>query len=103
MGRADTAPVCKEMTITVWHDPGKALAELHDSSVWEVNAAVAEGREDLVRGLADDYFERSVRLMMGEEPPVCGRHDCVMCATRLPAPHAATAAPRHRWWHRLHG
>ena len=87
------------------HDPGDVLAELHDSYVWDVNAAVAEGREDLVRDLADDYFERSVRLMMGEQPPGCGRPDCVMCATRSPALGAAPAAPaatRHRWWHRLH-
>ena len=66
------------------------------------NAAVAERREDLVRDLADDYFERSVRLMMGEQPPVCGRPDCVMCATRSPAPRAAPEATDHRWWHRLH-
>jgi len=93
------------MTITVWHDLVDVLAELHDSYVWDVNAAVAEGREDLVRDLADDYFERSVRLMMGEQPPVCGRPDCVMCSTRSPAPGEAPAAPaatRRRWWHRLH-
>jgi hypothetical protein len=96
MGAGPTrAPVCKEMTITVWHDPVDVLTELHDSYVWDVNAAVAEGREDLVRDLADDYFERSVRLMMGEQPTGCGRPDCVMCATRSPA-------PRQRWWHRLH-
>jgi hypothetical protein len=90
------------MTITVWHDPVDVLAELHDSYVWDVNAAVAERREDLVRDLADDYFERSVRLMMGEQPPVCGRPDCVMCATRSPAPRVAPEATDHRWWHRLH-
>ena len=89
------------MTITVWHDPVDVLAELHDSYVWDVNAAVAEGREDLVRDLADDYFERSVRLMMGGQPPVCGRPDCVMCAKRSRAPRAAAATP-HRWWQRLH-
>ena len=85
----------------MWHDPVDVLAELHDSYVWDVNAAVAEGREDLVRDLADDYFERSIRLMMGEQPPGCGRPDCVMCATLSPAPREAPGARRHRWWHRL--
>ena len=86
----------------MWHDPVDVLAELHDSYVWDVNAAVAEGREeDLVRDLADDYFERSVRLMMGEQPLGCGRPDCVMCATLAPAPRAP-ATTRRRWWHRLH-
>ena len=45
--------------------------------------------------LADDYFERSVRLMMAEQPPGCGRTDCVRCATWL-------SARRQRWWHWLH-
>jgi hypothetical protein len=90
------------MTITMWHDPAPALAELHDTFVWDVNAAVAEGRDDLVRDLADDYFERSVRLMMGQQLPGCGRPDCVVCATSPSARRTARAAPHHGWWHRLH-
>ena len=88
------------------HDPVDVLAELHDTYVWDVNAAVAEGREDLVRDLADDYFERSVRLMMGDQPPVCGRSDCVMCARcAVAGPGGSASGGRHaprRWWHRLH-
>jgi len=70
MERADTGSVLQGDDDQVWHDPVDVLAELHDSYVWDVNAAVAERREDLVRDLADDYFERSVRLMMGEQSPV---------------------------------
>ena len=51
------------MTTPLRHDPVDVLAELHDTYVWDVNAAAAEGRDDLVRDLADDYFERSVRLV----------------------------------------
>ena len=90
------------MTSTMWHDPAPALAVLHDAFVWDVNAAVAEGRADLVRDLADDYFERSVRLMMGQQPPGCGRRDCVVCATAPSARRTAPAATHHGWWHRLH-
>jgi hypothetical protein len=96
----------EEITISVWHDsvdvPVDALAALHDTYVWDVNAAVAEGRNDLVGDLADDYFERSVRLMMGQQPAACGRLDCMMCATLSPAPGDAPASTHPRWWHRLH-
>ena len=93
------APVLEELTITVWHDSAASLADLHDVFVEEVNAAVAEGRDDLVRDLADDYFERSVRVMIGQQPPGCARDDCVGCATvpRVGPP----VAPHHRWLRRL--
>jgi hypothetical protein len=90
------------MTTPLRHDPVDVLAELHATYVWDVNAAVAEGRDDLVRDLADDYFERSVRLMMGQQPPGCGRPTCVMCATRSAAAPSGPVATHHRWWHRLH-
>ncbi len=90
------------MTITLRHDLVDVLAELHDSYVWDVNAAVAEGRNDLVRHLADDYFERSVRLMMGQQPPGCGRPTCVMCAMQWAAAPSVPVATHHRWWHRPH-
>ncbi|MCW2792266.1 MAG: hypothetical protein JWO76_1364, partial [Nocardioides sp.] len=35
------------------------LRELHDTYVWEVNAAVGEGRLDLVWQLADDYLDQA--------------------------------------------
>jgi hypothetical protein len=39
------------------------LSALHDSSVWRVNAAVAAGREDLAREVADDYPDAALRLV----------------------------------------
>jgi len=83
------------------HDLVDVLAELHDSYVWDVNAALAEGRDDLVRDLSDGYFEHSVRLMIGEQPPDCGRPGCVMCLRSAAAP-SVPVATHHRWWHRLH-
>ena len=90
------------MTTTLRDQLGAVLAELHDIYVWDVNAAVAEGRSDLVSDLADAYFERSVRLLMGEQPPGCGRPPCVICHTRSAAAPGVTEATHHRWWRRLH-
>ena len=39
------------------------LTRLHDDHVERVNAAVGEGREDLVQGLSDSYVEQAMALM----------------------------------------
>ena len=70
------------------------LQELHDAYVWEVNAAVGEGRPDLVWRLADDYVDRALELMTAGVPGVCGRADCAVCQQ----PHPAPAQPRRRRW-----
>jgi hypothetical protein len=70
------------------------LRELHDLYVWEVNAAVGEGRLDLVWQLADDYLDEAVRLITGAEPAGCGKADCVVCTSPRPA---APVTRRHRW------
>jgi hypothetical protein len=77
-------------------DENEQLRELHDEYVWEVNAAVAEGRLDLVWQLADDYLDRALRLLTDGEPAGCGRTDCAVCHRPRPAP----AVPRHRRWPR---
>ena len=56
------------------------LRELHDTYVWEVNAAVGEDRFDLVCELADDYMDRALRFMTTGESPSCGSPDCAVCA-----------------------
>lgn len=73
------------------------LRELHDSYVWEVNAAVGEDRLDLVRQLADDYVDRALLLITADEPPGCGRPGCTVCARLEQRP------PEHsrRRWRRL--
>jgi hypothetical protein len=73
------------------------LQELHDSYAWEVNAAVGEGRLDLVWQLADQYFDQALALMTGGEPTGCGRADCVVCHTPRPA---RSTAHRRRWLRR---
>jgi hypothetical protein len=67
------------------------LRELHDEYAWEVNAAISEGREDLVWRLVDDYVEAAMREMTGDYGSGCDRPDCTMCV-RPPRP------PRRRWF-----
>jgi hypothetical protein len=41
------------------------LARLHDAHVERANAAVDEGREDLLPGISDSYVEQAMALMTG--------------------------------------
>jgi hypothetical protein len=73
------------------------LRELHDAYVWEVNAAVGEDRLDLVWRLADEYLDRALQLVTGDEATGCGRSDCTVCA-RAEAPRGAPPrGGRLRW------
>ena len=45
----------QEVTTVVLDDETERLRALHDQYVWEVNAAIAEGRGDLVAQLVADY------------------------------------------------
>jgi hypothetical protein len=44
------------------------LARLHEFYVWQVNAAVGEGRMDLVEELANQYTEDALELMTAGSP-----------------------------------
>lgn len=77
---------------------GERLERLHDEYVWEVNAAIGEGREDLAWRLADEYFHRAVRMLLTDEPPGCGRPDCGICDRPAVSPPTAT---RRGWWARV--
>jgi hypothetical protein len=71
------------------------LRALHDDYVWEINAAVAEGREDLIATLCGQYLEDAVQILAEDLPasgPRCGRPDCGVCGSARPAP-----ARRRRW------
>lgn len=46
-------------------DVARRLDALHDSYVYAVNTAVADGRDDLVYQLADDYFDDALRVLTG--------------------------------------
>lgn len=75
-----------------------SLRALHESYAWEVNAAVAEDRMDLVARLADEYTDRALRLLVTTESPHCGRPGCAICAG------ASCSVPRprrHHWFGRL--
>ena len=72
------------------------LRALHDTYAWEVNAAVGEGRIDLVWGLADEYFDKALELITRGEPNACGGADCAVCQR----PRAAFPRSRRRRWPR---
>ncbi len=40
------------------------LTALHERYVWQVNAAVAEDRCDLVQELYEEYFEEALRRLL---------------------------------------
>jgi hypothetical protein len=59
-------------------DQTARLRELHDLFAWKVNAAVAEGREDLIRQFSGEYVEEAVRILTEGSPAageVCARED----------------------------
>jgi len=73
------------------------LRELHDTYVWEVNAAIGEGRIDLVWGLADEYLDQALELITGGEQTGCEAEDCAVCQR----PRTAPPRSRGRMWSRL--
>jgi hypothetical protein len=76
------------------------LRELHDDCVWKVNAAVAEGREDLIQLLSGEYLELAVGILAEELPATgarCGREGCGVCG----APRAAPPRRSRGWRDRL--
>jgi hypothetical protein len=76
----------------------QSLQDLHDDYVWQINAAVEEGRDDLVWKLADDYLDTALRTMTAMHPDGCGRDHCALCMRPSAPPRPA---PRRRWWNRL--
>ena len=81
-------------------DENRQLRELHDTYAWEVNAAVGEGRLDLVWQLADEYLDQAVALITGGESTWCGRTDCAVCHRPRPAPSLSRPLSRRRRWSR---
>lgn len=76
-------------------DEVQRLRDLYDVYVWEVNAAIGAGREDLVWELADDYFDRAMHAMTDAHPAACEHPDCALC-TR-----PRTTRARRGWLWRL--
>ena len=44
------------------------LRDLHDAYIFKVNAAVADGRSELVGELTDDYVDEAQRVIVAAEP-----------------------------------
>ena len=76
------------------------LRELHDTYVWKVNAAVAEGRLDLAWQFADQFTDEALEQITVGDQAGCGRTDCAICSRPRPA---AARARRRRWPRRAHG
>lgn len=74
------------------------LRELHDAYVWKVNAAVAEGRMDLVWEFSDEYTDEALHLMTTLRETGCGRPTCGICAQGSSPPNRP--ARRRRFWRR---
>jgi hypothetical protein len=67
------------------------LRELHEAYAWQVNAAIGEGREDIVRQLCDDFLEQALDIMAaGQTSVACLQPGCPTCAVlgRSAHPHA---------------
>ena len=74
-------------------DQTAQLRELHDHYAWKVNAAVAEGRPDLIDSYCADYYDEAVRIMAGDRPAGAdARRDG-----------GVTLLRRQTWWRRLLG
>jgi hypothetical protein len=71
------------------------LRELHDDYVWELNAAVAEGREDLICALVDDYLAASMHEMSGAR---CGSDGIAIARPSAPSPQRRPTLPGWPGW-----
>lgn len=49
------------------YDVGDELGRLHDHYTWEVNAALGDGREDLVESLAAAYTDEALLVILRHE------------------------------------
>jgi hypothetical protein len=66
-----------------------ALRELHEEFAWKVNAAVAEGREDLIRRYSGEYVEKAADLLIETAHAAggaCDREACEACRRPRLAP-----------------
>jgi hypothetical protein len=80
------------------------LRKLHDAYVWQVNSAIAAGRPDLARELADEYADEAMALLAAGYGPACDRPDCPQCARpalRLSSGPPPATPPPPGWLRRL--
>ena len=80
-------------------DETRRLQELHDDYAWRVNAAIGEGREDLVWRLVDEYVDDALRTLTDGHEGGCGNPACPVCTRPRPEPHRPQ--PRGGWLRRF--
>jgi hypothetical protein len=77
----------------------RRLRELHETYAWQVNAAIGEGREEIVRQLCDDFLSRALEIMSAGQTSVsCPLPDCPTCSgagSRRGAEHSPFPPQRH--------
>jgi len=78
-------------------DETERLRELHEDYAWQVNAAVSEGREDLIGRLSDEYLLKAMQLMAGERL-LAGEE--ASAPASLGSRRRTTRILRARWWRR---
>jgi hypothetical protein len=92
------------------------LRELHELYIWQVNAAVEEGRDDLVAELADEYLEAALAELAAGRPAggvgddgAAGASDARLTSLTPATPSREPTAAwdvvecrpaRARWWRR---
>ena len=78
------------------------LRELHELYVWQINAAVEEGRDDLVAELAEEFTEEALAVLTAQSPGAQGPEPAPPLKGRAGA-EVLTAGPSRtarRWWRR---
>jgi hypothetical protein len=113
------SPVVEGRALPTYAQETRRLRELHESYAWQVNAAIGEGRDDVVRQLCDDFLSQALEIMAAGQTAVpCLQPDCPTCAAlgpgsrrahapespfppQRPAPAAEATPQRFRWLRRL--
>ena len=78
-------------------DETERLRELHEDYAWQVNAAIGEGREDIVKRLSDEYLFKAMQMMAGERL-FTGQGSAP--ASLRSRSRGARILSRARWWRR---
>ena len=79
-------------------DETRRLRVLHESYAEQVNAAIGEDREDLVRALVDSYLAEAMSVMAASHGETCGRPGCPSCERPAASPPPPTWRQRLRAW-----
>jgi hypothetical protein len=99
---SSTLPAMEARAMSTQGDETRRPRDLHEDYAWRVNAAIGEGREDLVRKLADKYLIKAMHAMSDERLHACRRSYCAVCTQPLALP-ARRPSRRGRLWRLMIG